>query len=135
MKKWFFIFLLIVLSISVQGRTSYNFLTKGYADSLYCTQDSNCSFITNNITNIFNGGQIPTSPWIYNDTTNLYWNETKGNETTREVIKNITEKQNQSISRALLIDHSAISILQGNIGKFYDLLRLAAYIKDIESNK
>jgi putative intracellular protease/amidase len=65
----------------------------------------------------------------------LYSYETKGNETTRAVIKNITEEQNQSISRALLIDHSAISILQGNIEKFYDLLRLAAYIKDIESNK
>ena len=65
----------------------------------------------------------------------LYSYETKGNENSRAVIKQITEENKQSISRALLIDHSAISILQGNIGKFYDLLRLAAYAKDIESNK
>ncbi|WP_431134659.1 type 1 glutamine amidotransferase domain-containing protein [Psychroserpens mesophilus] len=65
----------------------------------------------------------------------LYSYETKGNENSRALIKQITEENKQSISRALLIDHSAISILQGNIGKFYDLLRLAAYAKDIESNK
>lgn len=65
----------------------------------------------------------------------LYSYETKGKENSRAVIKQIIDKNKQSISRALLIDHSAISILQGNIGKFYDLLRLAAYVKDIESNK
>lgn len=65
----------------------------------------------------------------------LYSYETNGNENSRVLLKQIIEENKQSISRTLLIDHSAISILQGDIRKFYDLLRLAAYAKDIESNK
>lgn len=61
--------------------------------------------------------------------------ETKGKENSKALIKQMIEENKQSVSRALIINHSAISVIQGDLKKFYDLLRLAAYTKDIESNK
>lgn len=58
----------------------------------------------------------------------------QGKDNSKEVIKQIIEDNKQSISRELLINHSAISVLQGDIRKFYDLIRLASYAKGIESN-
>lgn len=65
----------------------------------------------------------------------LYAYETKGKVNSKAIIQQIIEKDKQSISRALLINHSALSIIQGNFKKFYDLLRLASYAKGIETNK
>jgi len=65
----------------------------------------------------------------------LYAYETKGLEDSKAEIKQIIQKNKQSVSRALLVSHSAISVIQGNRKKFYDMLRLASYAKDIESNK
>ena len=65
----------------------------------------------------------------------LYSFETKGNEHAKVVIKQIVKENKQFISRALLIKHSALNLLQGNFVKLYTLLRLAAYVKDNESIK
>jgi len=65
----------------------------------------------------------------------LYAYETKGKVNSKAVIKRIIEENKQSVSRALLINHSAISVIQGDLKKFYDLIRLASYAKDIEPNK
>ncbi len=65
----------------------------------------------------------------------LYAYETKGKEDSKALIKQIIVENERSVSRALLIDHSAISVLQGDLIKFSELLRLASYAKKIESNK
>jgi len=59
---------------------------------------------------------------------------TNGLEDSKTVIKQIIQENNQSVSRSLLIDHSAISIIQGDLIKFYDILRLASYTKNIEKH-
>jgi putative intracellular protease/amidase len=64
----------------------------------------------------------------------LFTYETKGNEDSKAVIKQIVEENEQSISRSLLISHSAVSVIQGDLKKSFDLLRLASYAKDIELN-
>lgn len=65
----------------------------------------------------------------------LFAYETKGKEAAKQVIKLIVEENKQSVSRSLLIDHSAVSVIQGDLKKSYELLRLASYTKDIELNK
>ncbi|CAM1365506.1 putative intracellular protease/amidase [Tenacibaculum soleae] len=65
----------------------------------------------------------------------LYTYATQGKEKSKTLIKHIIKDNKQSISRELLVSHSAISIIQSDIGKFYDFLRLASYAKNIESNK
>lgn len=65
----------------------------------------------------------------------LYAYETKGKEDSKALIKQIIVENERSVSRALLINHSAISVLEGDLIKFYELLRLASYAKDSESNK
>lgn len=64
---------------------------------------------------------------------NIY--ETKGSTDCITVIKRILHEEKQPISRALLIDHSAISVIQGDFIKFYDLLKLASYVKEMELKK
>lgn len=64
---------------------------------------------------------------------NIY--ETKGSTDSKTVIKRMIQEEKQPISRALLIDHSAISVIQGDLIKFYDLLRLASYAKDMKPKK
>jgi putative intracellular protease/amidase len=65
----------------------------------------------------------------------LFAYETKGKEDAKAVIKQIVEENKKSVSRSLLINHSAVSVIQGHLKKSYDLLRLASYTKDIEPNK
>ncbi|NRD23592.1 type 1 glutamine amidotransferase domain-containing protein [Winogradskyella litoriviva] len=64
----------------------------------------------------------------------LYTYKTEGLENSKAKIKQIIQKNKQSVSRSLLVSHSAISIIQGDLKKFYDILRLASYAKDIEPN-
>lgn len=59
----------------------------------------------------------------------------KGKDNSKALMKQIIEMNKESISRELLISHSAISVLQGNLIKFYDLIRLASYAKNLNSNK
>ncbi|AEM71736.1 ThiJ/PfpI domain-containing protein [Allomuricauda ruestringensis DSM 13258] len=65
----------------------------------------------------------------------LFAYETKGKEDAKAVIKQIVEDKKQSVSRSLLVSHSAVSVIQGDLKKSYDLLRLASYTKDIELDK
>jgi putative intracellular protease/amidase len=65
----------------------------------------------------------------------LFASETKGKKDAKALIKKIIEENKQSVSRSLLIDHCAVSVIQGDLKKSYDLLRLASYAKDIELNK
>jgi len=64
----------------------------------------------------------------------LYTYAMQGKEKSKALIKQLIEDNKQSISRELLVSHGAISVLQGDIGKFYDFLGLASYAKNIESN-
>jgi putative intracellular protease/amidase len=65
----------------------------------------------------------------------LYAYQTKGLAHAKHIIKDIIKSKKQFISRTLLIDHSAISVIQKDLSKFYDLHRLASYAKDIEHKK
>ena len=65
----------------------------------------------------------------------LFAYETKGKEDAKAAIKQIVENNKQSVSRSLLIDHCAVSVIQGNLKKSYNLLRLASYAKDLELDK
>ncbi len=65
----------------------------------------------------------------------LYAYETKGKKNSEVIIKRILKEDGQSISRELLISHGALAVLQGDLGKFYDLLHLTSYVKEIESKK
>ncbi len=62
----------------------------------------------------------------------LFAYETKGKKDAKAVIKQIVEDNKQSVSRSLLVSHSAVSVIQGDLKKSYDLLRLASYTKDLE---
>lgn len=64
----------------------------------------------------------------------LYTYAMQGKDKSKAVIKQIIADNKQSISRELLISHSAISVLQGDLRKFYNLIRLASYVKDLEPN-
>lgn len=64
----------------------------------------------------------------------LHAYETKGLEDAKTLIKQLIQDK-KSISRGLLIDHSAVSIIQGNLIKFNEILGLASYAKDIEHNQ
>jgi len=63
----------------------------------------------------------------------LFAYETKGLEDSKTEIKQIIKKNKQSVSRSLLVSHSAISIIQGDLKKFYHILQLASYAKDAEN--
>jgi len=63
----------------------------------------------------------------------LYTYETQGINKAKALIKERIQKK-QNISRSLFIDHSAIAVLTGKLNKFYDMLRLAAYTKEIEEH-
>ncbi|OWW24479.1 type 1 glutamine amidotransferase domain-containing protein [Zobellia sp. OII3] len=65
----------------------------------------------------------------------LFAYETKGKEDAKAAIKQIVQGNKQSVSRSLLVDHSAVSVIQGDLKKSYDLLSLASYAKDIEFDK
>ncbi len=65
----------------------------------------------------------------------LFAYETKGKEEAKQVIKQIVEENKQSVSRSLLVSHFAVSVIQRDLKKSYDLLRLASYAKDFEINK
>jgi len=65
----------------------------------------------------------------------LFAYETKGKEGAKAVIKQIVEDNKQSVSRSLLVSHFAVSVIQGDLKKSYDLLRLASYTKDLELDK
>lgn len=64
----------------------------------------------------------------------LFAYETKSKEDAKAEIKQIVEENKQSVSRSLLVSHCAVSVIQGDLKKSYDLLRLASYAKDIEYN-
>lgn len=63
----------------------------------------------------------------------LHTYETKGAIVSRVLIKQIIQDKKQNVSRALLIDHGAIAILEADLKKFYDLLGLASYANEIEN--
>lgn len=63
----------------------------------------------------------------------LHTYETKGAIASRVLIKQIIQDKKQNVSRALLIDHGAIAILEADLKKFYDLLGLASYANEIEN--
>ncbi len=63
----------------------------------------------------------------------LHTYETIGAKASEVLIKQIIQDKKQTVSRALLIDHGAIAILKADLKKFYDLLGLASYAKDIEN--
>lgn len=64
----------------------------------------------------------------------LYAFETEGLDYSKKLIKQIAHDKKQSISRELLINHSAISVIQGDLIKFFDILKLASYAKDFDKN-
>ncbi|APQ19203.1 type 1 glutamine amidotransferase domain-containing protein [Maribacter hydrothermalis] len=68
-----------------------------------------------------------------NAITVLHTYETIGATASKVLIKQIILDKKQTVSRALLIDHGAIAILKADLKKFYDLLGLASYAKDIEN--
>ncbi|MBN7815344.1 type 1 glutamine amidotransferase domain-containing protein [Algoriphagus pacificus] len=65
----------------------------------------------------------------------LFTYETKGKEGSKAELKQIIEENKQSVSRSLLISHGAVSVIQGDLKKLYDLLGLASFAKDIELNR
>lgn len=72
--KWYILILAGLLSLTcVSAETSMHFLTKGYADTLYCSIATGCSSGS--------GGYVGYAPYLYNDTTYMYFNESKLNAT------------------------------------------------------
>ncbi len=57
-----------------------------------------------------------------------------GSEKAKSLMKQLGEKQNKPIARQLLAAHSMISAMQGNLGRFFNLLGLASYAKSIDNN-
>ncbi|WOD43214.1 type 1 glutamine amidotransferase domain-containing protein [Hwangdonia lutea] len=65
----------------------------------------------------------------------LYAYETKGKENSKALIEQFVQEHKPYASRALLINHCAVSLIQGDLKKFYDLVGLASYVKELELNK
>lgn len=63
----------------------------------------------------------------------LFAYETQGLDKSKAVIKELTQEKKQLISRELLVSHSAISVIQGDLIKFYHILRLASYAKGLDN--
>ncbi|WP_047245764.1 DJ-1/PfpI family protein [Maribacter thermophilus] len=61
--------------------------------------------------------------------------ETGGLENSKTVIEEIIHEKKQIVSRGLLVDHSFISVLQGDFIKFYNMLQLASYVKGYTINQ
>lgn len=69
-KKWAFLVILI-LSTLVYAETSYNFLTKGFADTLYCRINGNCVLNSLNVTT-FNAVNITAVNYNVTGVVNAY---------------------------------------------------------------
>lgn len=91
--KIILIFFLFLLTISIASASSMNFLTKGFADTLYCKVNGNCTLETINAGNgIFEnltvfGGYFNTTVTNYDVTGNM---DVNGNLTVHGEITNIT---------------------------------------------
>lgn len=59
--------------------------------------------------------------------------ETIGLDDSKAMIKQIIQDNKQSVSRSLLLSHSAISVIQQDLLKFYHCIELASYVKDLET--
>ncbi|WP_040281692.1 type 1 glutamine amidotransferase domain-containing protein [Psychroserpens damuponensis] len=65
----------------------------------------------------------------------LYIYETEGKKAAKTLITQMIQEEQKSISRHIIINHSAISVLKGDLGKCYDMISLAAHAKDLENKK
>lgn len=62
----------------------------------------------------------------------LYTYKTKGLEQASDLIKELSTNKQYSLSRALLIDHSMVAIIQGDFGTYKDIMSLVSYAKELD---
>ncbi|MEX0287620.1 MAG: type 1 glutamine amidotransferase domain-containing protein [Flavobacteriaceae bacterium] len=62
---------------------------------------------------------------------NLYHD--KGTQSAKELIKQMSENKKTPISRILIAKHSIIAAMQGEVGNFYNIIRLVAFAKKMET--
>ncbi|QIE58291.1 type 1 glutamine amidotransferase domain-containing protein [Rasiella rasia] len=60
--------------------------------------------------------------------------ETKGLDNSKAVINKMILENNQSVSRSLLVNHSIVAAIQGDLTRFRNMLQLAAYVKGKTNN-
>lgn len=62
----------------------------------------------------------------------LYTYKTKGLEQASDLIKELSANKQQPLSRALLIDHSMVAIIQVDFGTYKDIMSLVSYAKELD---
>ena len=61
----------------------------------------------------------------------VYYEEGSGKA--REVIKEMIVNKKKKVNRVLIAAHSIVAVMKGDIGQFYDMIRLVSYTKKQES--
>ncbi len=61
--------------------------------------------------------------------------EDKGLAASKETIKSMLGKEQKTIDRGLLARHSIMAVIRGKLSDFYDIIRLAYFVKQYESKK
>ena len=56
--------------------------------------------------------------------------ETQDSETAKGLIETMTSQENQPIDRGLIAVHSIVAVIEGDIGRFFNLVGLVAYAKN-----
>lgn len=126
-KSIMFIIVLLLFAGLVSGASPFNFLTKAFADTLYCHFDgTNCPLnVTVNLT--LAGGKEGSPPYLFNDSTFMFFNESKLNMTIdarsggggggggiNESFTNNTylrlDTKNNPLLNTLIINNSALNI-------------------------
>lgn len=60
--------------------------------------------------------------------------EKHGSKKAKELIETLSSQENKSVDRVLIASHSALAVIQGDIGRFFSLVGLVSYARNKSKN-